>query len=419
MAQTVPSVILSEGPISPATDHGERFVVVGSNDLQGTPVAGVADPLGERGDEAHQDDLDASDSLVNVEDILERFARNTTARFKDGGTTRETYTWMFRRFATRMGLARYSRRQLASEKGRELILTHMAQVPLPSRRVVLAGIKCVWEEGIRLPWPVNVRRDFGHTLPPVGGRETPPDEDIKPWSEAARNESDSYLKAYVLCLLQYGWRDTNQLGRLRWRDLRTDLHAVIANGTQAGFKTHSWIVAYLYPDVETALSAWKQASKAIAPEDYIFPWRTTKGEIEWSRPLNRDAPPRFLRAFEAKWNLKHLPPVSFRHWVKTTCRRLSDPAIAALQGHKPPKDSSMRNTYDTPGIDRILDERRTEFPNGPLAIFQAIVVEGVSENQAELQAIVEWKSGRIKMSELMDRLDALQRKEGPSVVSRR
>ena len=83
---------------------------------------------------------------------------------------------------------------------------------------------------------------------------------------------------------------------------------------------------------------------------------STKGKIEWSRPLDAGAPPRFLAAFEAKWNLKHLPPVSLRHWVKTTCRRLSDPAIAALQGHKPPKDGSMRNTYDTPGVERILDE---------------------------------------------------------------
>jgi hypothetical protein len=287
----------------------------------------------------------------------------------------------------------------------------MTQVPLASRRVVLAGIKCVWEEGVKLPWPINVRRDFGHTLPPVGGRVTPPDEDVKPWAGAARNESDLYLKPFVLSILQYGWRDTNQLGRLKWRNLKTDLHAVIANGTQEGFKTHSWIVAYLYPDVAEALAAWKQVSKAIAPEDYIFPWRTTKGKIEWSRPLDRGAPPRFLRAFEAKWNLKHLPPVYFRHWVKTTCRRLSDPAIAALQGHKPPKDGSMRNTYDTPGIERILDEQRTEFPNGPLATLYAPVVNVSPENQAEMQAIIEWKAGRLKMSELMDRLDSLQKAE--------
>jgi hypothetical protein len=75
-----------------------------------------------------------------------------------------------------MDLARYSRRQLASAKGKELILAHMTQVPLPSRRVVLAGIKCVWEEEVRLPWTINVRRDFRHRLPPVGGRETPLDE---------------------------------------------------------------------------------------------------------------------------------------------------------------------------------------------------------------------------------------------------
>ncbi len=52
-------------------------------------------------------------------------------------------------------------------------------------------------------------------------------------------------------------------------------------------------------------------------------------------------------SFEAKWNLKHMPPAFFRHWVKTTCRRLSDPALAALQGHQPPRDRAIRNTYDT------------------------------------------------------------------------
>jgi len=71
----------------------------------------------------------------------------------------------------------------------------------------------------------------------------------------------------------------------------------------------------------------------------------------------------------------------------------------------------MRNTYDTPGIERILDEQRTEFPNGPLGVLHAPVVSVSPENQAELQAIVEWKAGRLKMSELMDRLDSLQKAE--------
>ncbi len=417
------SVIPSDALLVIAEDQRERSLAH-SNATQGTSLGGAQNPLGERGDEAIQDDFDASHALVNVGDILERFARNTTARFKDGGTTYEKYSWMFRRFAATptpekplgMDLARYTRRQLAGDRGKELILAHMAKVPLASRRVVLAGIKCVWEEGVKLPWPINVRRDFGHTLPPVGGRETPPDEDIKPWAEAVRNENDPYVKAYVLCLLQYGWRDTNQAGRIKWRNLKSDAHAVIANGTQEGFKTHAWIVAALYPDVEEALGAWRQQSKAIAPEDFIFPWRSKNGTIDWVRPLDREAPSRILQAFEEKWGLKHLAPVYLRHWVKTTCRRLSDPAIAALQGHKAPKDRSMRNTYDTPGMERILDEQRTEFPHGPLGIFQSPVVSVAPENQAEMAAIIEWKAGRLKMSELMDRLDALQRKESPNAI---
>ena len=71
----------------------------------------------------------------------------------------------------------------------------------------------------------------------------------------------------------------------------------------------------------------------------------------------------------------------------------------------------MRNVYDTPSIERILDEQATEFPDGPLGIFRPPTVSVAPEYQAEIQAVMEWKAGQMSLVELMTRLEALQRKE--------
>lgn len=69
----------------------------------------------------------------------------------------------------------------------------------------------------------------------------------------------------------------------------------------------------------------------------------------------------------------------------------------------------MRNIYDTPSVDRILAEQETEFPYGPLGVLrppQVIVEPGL---EREMQALKEWKAGRISLFDLMSRLEALQR----------
>ncbi len=86
-----------------------------------------------------------------------------------------------------------------------------------------------------------------------------------------------------------------------------------------------------------------------------------------------------------------MAPVYFRHWVKTTCRRLSDPTLAVLQGHKVLKDRSMRNTYDTPGVEAILEEQRTEFPHGALGVLKPLTIHVVDGLEAELALLREWK----------------------------
>jgi len=130
----------------------------------------------------------------------------------------------------------------------------------------------------------------------------------------------------------------------------------------------------------------------------------------------KQAVARLFAHFEKKWGLKHLTRNSFWHWVKTTCRRLSDPALAALQGHQPPKDGSMRNVYDTPGIERILAEQEAEFPQGALGTLRKpeIIVE--PDLYLEIQVLREWKEGRIGLVELISRLESLRRKsENPAL----
>lgn len=126
-------------------------------------------------------------------------------------------------------------------------------------------------------------------------------------------------------------------------------------------------------------------------------------------PLTESAVRDVLVPFERRWGLKHVAPALLRHWVKTTCRRLSDPALAAYQGHNPPKDDSMRNTYDTPDVERILDEQRMEFPDGPLAVLRPPAVTITPDYAADLAAVRDYREGRTGLMDLMNRLEALKR----------
>ena len=179
------------------------------------------------------------------------------------------------------------------------------------------------------------------------------------------------------------------------------IDAIVAKGDQEDFKSSSGIVARLPSDVVETLQAWHDLSPVVSPEAHIL--------MDKGRPLDYDAIRRRLRSFERRWRLKHLSPALFRHWVKTTCRRLSDPALAALQGHKPPKDGSMRNRYDTPNIERILEEQEAEFPEGPLVVFRAPQLTVAPQLQREMKAVLDWKEGRLSLMKLMELLEELGR----------
>jgi len=385
------------------------------DDTRGVPVAGTRNPLGD-GEDGGNNQVGAqrgADIPLKFADVAERFHQNTRLRFKPNTTTPRYYLRFFERLWEHAKLEEVTKRQLAGRMGRDLILSFLESVPIRSRRTALAALECVWTEGIGAPFPVNRKRDFGRSLPPIGTRESPPDSEVRPWAEAVWKEHDSYTKLLVLFLLDFGWRPMNQIGHLRWRNLRYDErgkpYAIIARGDVEAFKSSSSIIAWLPPDVVDALEAWRQVCPDTKPEAFILPWRGRHGIVDPSRCLDGHALDRQLAAFEGRWGLKHLPPVSFRHWVKTACRRLSDPALAALQGHRPPKDGSMRNTYDTPGIERILEEQAAEFPHGAIGILKPPEVTVEPELSRELELLREWKAGRISIVELMARLEALER----------
>ncbi len=73
-------------------------------------------------------------------------------------------------------------------------------------------------------------------------------------------------------------------------------------------------------------------------------------------------------------------------------------------------DRGMRNVYDTPNIEAILDEQRTEFPSGAMGELQAPVVDLTSNLQEELVLLTDWREGRLGTVELMGRLEAIKRR---------
>ncbi len=404
-------------------DDGERSppVVNHLEETRSPRVARGRNPSGdgESGNAKHLGILAAEAPLRFVE-IAERFRNNTRLRFKPGATTPRYYLHSFERLWNHAKLEGKTRRQIAGKRGRDAILRFMETVPVKSRRTLLAALECVWVEGLEAPWPINRRRDFGKTLPSIGTRDTPPDGDVRPWAEAAWKEPDPFVKLLTLLILQFGWRPENQVGHLRWRNVRyTDEgqpYAIVAKGDVEAFKSSSGIIAKLPPDVVDALEDWKRLCDIVSPDAPILAKAPRGANV--AKPLDGDRIRRILDAFERRWGLKHLAPALFRHWVKTTCRRLSDPALAALQGHAPPKDGSMRNVYDTPSIERILDEQATEFPHGALGVFRPVTVSLAPEYQAELHAIADWKAGRLNLFELMGRLESLHRKQLETVAAK-
>jgi len=342
--------------------------------------------------------------------VVERFRQQTRTRLKDDSA--EDYLRAFRRFAKDANLESYTRRRLSGPKGRMLILTHLDKLPKPSWRWTVAALKPVWTYGLNLPWPIDGKRDLPK-LPRVRRRQSPPDAQVKMWTNALANEKDSYLRLLWLLLAQHGWRPSH-ICRLKWRNVGYDDQgkpaSIVADGVQESFKTCSPIAARLAPDVAEALQLWKEKAETASPDGPILPWRSVKGQLISSKGQTYSAFRRHWQRLERKWQLPHLSPAHLRHWVATTSRRagLSKQATAYLMGHDAAQGGAMRDWYDNPQLRDIFDEQAARLPYGPLGLLEPPTVElegGLSKEVVSLaSAYLAGQIGTMEFVTMMEKI---------------
>ncbi len=240
---------------------------------------------------------------------------------------------MFRRFAGIVELERYSRRQLASPRGKQLILDFLERVPVLSRRYYLAALKTVWLRGIDLPWPVDNKADIGKLL-----------------------KTDAPIVAAI----------PGELAKLliRWRKetpCRLD---------------------------EQPLLPWRNAAgnyEPPKPSERANPARKARsaGGMQSESTLYDN-----LLRYARIHGLPPMRPVDYRHWVATICRKagLSKQASALVMGHDA-FGGQMRDRYDNPLEAELLEEQRERMPAGTLGVLGSHVeiTEGVPK---EVQVLV-------------------------------
>jgi integrase len=364
----------------------------GGEDGENSPLDGKHEPeieprLGTDGT-GNTKTLEGEETTLRVSEVIERFRQQTRTRLRD--ETTEQYVYAFRRFARSVNLESYTRRQLSGPRGRALIMTHLDELPKPSWTWAVAAMKPVWTYGMNLPWPIDSKKDLPR-LPRIRPRKTPPDSQVKEWAKAVANEKDPYLRLVWLLIAQHGWRPSH-VCRLKWRNVQYNDEgkpvAVIADGVQESFKTTSPVVARLAPNVTEALQQWKDRIGSVAPEQPIIPWRSVTGRLSGTQG-SPALTVHWLR-LEKKWQLPHLCPNHMRHWVATTCRRagLSRQASAYLMGHDATQGGAMRDWYDNPQLQDVLDEQALKLPYGPLGVLNPPTAELEGGLSKEVVALV-------------------------------
>jgi len=350
------------------------------------------------------------DLPLRVSEIINRFKKTASLRLR--GSTPRTYERVFRNFFSAMHIEKLTRRHLAGGKGKELLLQYLLDenmVPLACRQVRNAALKCVWESGLGIPYPISSRRDLGE-LPPVQRRQSPRDSDLIPLVKAIEHEEESYLRTLVLMIVQLGVRPSHAC-LFRWKHIQYAPdgrpYAVVTTGLERGNKHYTRVLARLPPDLADAFIELKKSIPDAMPEDPILPHRKRSGEYQTTIGMtswqHRD---QWLR-FEARHRLNHVAPVYLRHWVSTICRRagLSYAASNAMQGHKC-SSINMRDRYDCPEDEEILAEQARVLPHGPTGVAWP-KLEVADALPVELtEALSKCLSGQILPSQLPEIINA-------------
>ena len=330
-------IIIADTHLPLGTQEGDNWVPEGHHAThQGSE--GAPNPGGTGGEAQHVEPI-PWDEPLRLDPIKQRFEVMTAARLTRN-KTRASYWACFETFAECEKIARFSRRQLAGKKGRELLIAHYPHIGEPMRVFALAGIKKVWTRGLELPWPV-CRDDL--PAPRRSRREAAPRREfVEQWVNASRSETDPYVKSWLLVEENGGLRPIDQAAELRIEDLlfgaNDDLIGIHARAADhPGFKRDADIRQSLPPEVALALRSWLAAHPSPGPGAYVWPWRHRTGRLDVGRMATEESIRRMRKAFARRHGLPWLTSKAMRHFVRTVLNSsVRDKVVRSYyQGHTP------------------------------------------------------------------------------------
>lgn len=358
-------------------------------------------------------DLVNGDEPLRVEAILAKWEAGSIGQ-DYRPRTKAKYAASFRRFALVYDLEAHDRRWL-SNNGKRIIIEWVMSLREKSRATCLAALQSVWTFGIpEQPWPVNKRRDFGRKVfPQAGSRACPDDSDIEPIFRAALREDDPYLKSLILCALNEGGRDGNQLGQFYWGDVQEcegTLAIVAESKPGRKFKSESPVIWRLPPVASEAVRAWKTNTSFNAPDDHIWP-RRPHGKLarrqaddhtmnrEWHRFLERHQITTWVRL------------ANLRHWVEVRGEAdgISNVLLAYMRGHAVKKETEGGLGYGgNRKAEKVLSAQADRWPEGPTGCFTAREVRVVDELTPYMALVSEYAKGKMTTDEYARRSESLR-----------
>ncbi len=386
------------------SEDGENSLPEDSNE----PLASVhgtdGDPQGtDDGEVRAVGHLGADEPALNVDQVIARFVDETKNRFRPDTPTAGDYSTAFRRFAKTVGLDSFSRKQLTPKRAHKIITDYMATMRPGSKRWILTALQRVWVYGGLGPWPIDIGRDFGRSLPKPQRREAPPDAEVLPFAKALAKEPDAYVRVFVRMMLTYGLRPVDQLGAIRWGNIRYDEsgrpYAFVARGVEEGFKTGSPWIAHIPSDLATDLMEWNGKSPNSTPEALILPRMGKHGKIADAMRIHSNRSTEDLwKAYTARHGIRSaLTMAHMRHFVKRHRRKVLDPAILAYwSGHDAKSEGGgMSLHYGTNlPVQEVLEEQSREWPEGPIGdLIPVRVLETAEITPQMMNAIREYMKG--------------------------
>lgn len=363
--------------------------------------------------ESSVDRLRGDEPAVKIAAILETWEANAVGQ-DYAPSTKTRYASDFRRFAKDINLEVHNRVWLR-DHGQEAVIAWIMALPEKSRAPLLAGVQSVWSFGIPdVAWPVTKRRDFGRKVfTKPDSRACPEDTDIAPIFRAAQREDDLYLKSLVLVALNEGGRPGNQLGQLRWSDIRecgNGLAIVAESKPGRKFKSKAAIVARLPPIASDALRAWKAKTPFNGPDDYIWP-RRKHGEMvrtmsddhtmarEWHTFLHRHQIVTWVRV------------ANLRHWTEYRGEQDGVPQIllAFMRGHSVKAATEGALGYSSNRkVPKVLEDQEQRWPEGATGRFTASEVMVVDKLAPYMAIITEYEKGQMTTAEAGAKLEGIR-----------